>query len=328
MQALWMIAGSLAFSLMGATIKLLASSSFGAFELVFWRGVVGIALMGAFLRWHRIPAASGRFGMHASRSVIGTFAMFCWFYTLGPLSMGTAFTLNYTSPIFIALAVAAMLWWRGDRHPSRRLLYFAMAASFAGVLMILRPSIGQGQEFAFAVGLLGAVLTAIAYLQVRALGRAGEPEWRTVFWFSVVNCALGALAATASDGWSPVAPSDLPALLAIGILAAIGQLCMTRAFGRGRTLLAANLQYSGVVFATLLGWLLFGESHDLLELAGIALIVASGIGASLVPQPPVGTTAAAPAAVGSDKAAGAPADEAAALDAVAPPTPSASESPR
>jgi len=307
MQALWMIAGSLAFSLMGATIKLLASSSFGAFELVFWRGVVGIALMGAFLRWHRIPAASGRFGMHASRSVIGTFAMFCWFYTLGPLSMGTAFTLNYTSPIFIALAVAAMLWWRGDRHPSRRLLYFAMAASFAGVLMILRPSIGQGQEFAFAVGLLGAVLTAIAYLQVRA---------------------LGALAATASDGWSPVAASDLPALLAIGILAAIGQLCMTRAFGRGRTLLAANLQYSGVVFATLLGWLLFGESHDLLELAGIALIVASGIGASLVPQPPVGTTAAAPAAVGSDKAAGAPADEAAALDAVAPPTPSASESPR
>lgn len=284
MQALWMIAGALAFTLMGAVIKLLAASSFGAFELVFWRGVVGILLMAAFLRWHRISPASGRFRMHASRSVVGTLAMFCWFYTLGPLSMGTAFTLNYTSPIFIALAVAAAAWWRGDRQPSRGLLYFAMAASFAGVLLILRPSIGQGQELAFAIGLLGALLTAVAYLQVRALGRAGEPEWRTVFWFSVVNCLLAALAATAFDGWSPVSPDDLPALLAIGVLAAIGQLCMTRAFGRGRTLLAANLQYSGVVFATMAGWVLFGESHDLLELAGIALIVASGVGASLVPQ--------------------------------------------
>jgi S-adenosylmethionine uptake transporter len=287
MQALWMVAGSLAFTLMGAVIKLLASSSYSAFELVFWRGLVGIALMAAFLRWQRIPVHSPRLGMHASRSVVGTVAMFCWFYTLGPMTMGTAFTLNYTSPIFIALAVAAALWWRGERLPSRGLLYFSIAASFVGVLMILRPSVGQGQEFAFAIGLLGAVLSAAAYLQVRALGRAGESEWRTVFWFSVVNCGLGALATAGSGGWTPVAAADLPALLAIGVLAAIGQLCMTRAFGRGRTLLAANLQYSGVVFATALGWLLFGESHDLLELAGIALIVASGVGASLVPQGPV-----------------------------------------
>lgn len=200
-----MILGALAFALMGAVVKLLASASFGAFELVFWRG----------------------------------------------------------------------------------LLYFAMAASFAGVLLILRPSIGQGQEFAFSIGLLGALLSAIAYLQVRTLGRLGEPESRTVFWFSTANCLLAAIAATAFGGWSPVSLADLPALLAVGVLAAIGQTCMTRAFGRGRTLLAANLQYSGVVFATAIGWFLFDESHELSELAGIALIVASGVGASLASRSPV-----------------------------------------
>ena len=287
MQALWMVAGALAFTLMGAVIKLLASSSYSAFELVFWRGVVGVALMAAYLRWQGIAVRSPKLSMHASRSVVGTIAMFCWFYTLGPLTMGTAFTLNYTSPVFIALAVAAAIWWRGEAQPSRGLLHFTIAASFVGVLMILRPSVGQGQSFAFAIGLLGGLLSAAAYLQVRALGRAGEPEWRTVFWFSAFNCALGALATALTGGWTPVASADLPALLAIGVLAAIGQLCMTRAFGRGRTLLAANLQYSGVVFATTMGWLLFGESHDLLELAGIALIIASGVGASLVPQGPV-----------------------------------------
>jgi len=285
MQALWMLAGSLAFSVMGATIKLLMASDYGAFELVFWRGLCGIALMAAFMRGYGISPASGRFGMHASRSVLGTLAMFGWFYTLGPLPLGTAFTLNYSSPLFIAIAVAAAAWWRGSRQRAPVRLYLAVAAGFVGVLMILKPSIGQGQEIAVLIGLAAAVLTAVAYLQVRFLGRAGEPEWRTVFWFSVVNCALGALAATAFDGWHPVALRDVPALLAIGALAAIGQLCMTRAFGRGRTLLAANLQYSGVVFATIIGWLAFGESHDMIELAGIVLIVASGIAATLVPQP-------------------------------------------
>lgn len=287
MQALWMVAGSLAFTLMGAVIKLLASSSYNAFELVFWRGLVGVALLAAYLRWQGMTVRSPRLSMHASRSVVGTIAMFCWFYTLGPLTMGTAFTLNYTSPVFIAIAVAAAIWWRGEAQPARGLLHFTIAASFVGVLMILRPSVGQGQSFAFAIGLLGGLLSAVAYLQVRALGRAGEPEWRTVFWFSACNALLGALATPLAGGWTPVAMADLPALLAIGVLAAIGQLCMTRAFGRGRTLLAANLQYSGVVFATTVGWLMFGEAHDLLELAGIALIVASGVGASLVPQGPV-----------------------------------------
>ncbi|HRO61590.1 MAG TPA: DMT family transporter [Burkholderiaceae bacterium] len=293
MQALWMVAGALAFALMGAVIKLQMSADYSAFELVFWRGVVGIVLIGAIMRWRGVTLASEKAGLHASRSIVGTLAMFGWFYTLGLLPLGTSMTLNYSSPLFIAIAVAAIAWWQGGTQPARGKLYLAVLAGFVGVLLIMRPTVEQQQQFALLVGIVAAVMSAAAYLQVRMLGRLGEPEWRIVFWFSVVNCVLGAIATTAATGWQPLALAALPGLAAIGVLAAIGQMCMTRAFSRGGTLLAASLQYSGVVFATLIGWLAFDESLQLAELAGIALVVASGIGATLaMPRAPAQTAAA------------------------------------
>ena len=304
MQALWMVAGALAFALMGAVIKLQMSADYSAFELVFWRGVVGIVLIGAIMRWRGVPVASEKAGLHASRSIVGTLAMFGWFYTLGLLPLGTSMTLNYSSPLFIALAVAAIAWWQGGTQPARGKLYLAVLAGFVGVLLIMRPTVEQQQQFALLVGIVAAAMSAAAYLQVRMLGRLGEPEWRIVFWFSIVNCAMGAIATTATTGWQPLQAAALPGLAAIGVLAAIGQMCMTRAFSRGGTLLAASLQYSGVVFATLIGWLAFGESLQIGELAGIALVVASGIGATLaMPRAPAPV---APTVVAPEPGAGRP----------------------
>jgi S-adenosylmethionine uptake transporter len=80
-------------------------------------------------------------------------------------------------------------------------------------------------------------------------------------------------------------------LLPIGVLAALGQLCMTKAYTRGATLVVANLQYSGIVFAALFGLFLFGDQIPLLGWAGMALIIASGIAATFLrsralPNPP------------------------------------------
>jgi S-adenosylmethionine uptake transporter len=69
-------------------------------------------------------------------------------------------------------------------------------------------------------------------------------------------------------------------LLPIGLLAALGQLCMTKAYSSGATLVVANLQYSGIVFAALYGLFLFGDQIPLVGWAGMALIVASGIAAT------------------------------------------------
>ncbi len=277
-----MLFSALAFSAMAAVIKLM-SAHYGAFEIVFWRGVTAIVLLTALARWQGWNLFAGPLRLHASRSIIGTSSMFCWFYALGALPLGTAMTLNYTSPLFMAALIALGLWWRG-KHPSTQgWLYAAIIGGFIGVTLILRPTGSiSGTELPTLVGLVSGLLSALAYFQVRSLGRIGEPVWRIVFWFSVVNALMGGVAATLTSGWHPLAIADLGWLLAIGLLALAGQLSMTRAFGRGRTLLTANLQYSGVVFAALIGWLFFAERLDALELAGIALIAISSALATMV----------------------------------------------
>ena len=121
--------------------------------------------------------------------------------------------------------------------------------------------------------------SALAYLQVSALSKAGEPETRTVFYFSlgaVVAGALGmAFVGVSSWQW----PSALW-LLPIGFLAVLGQLCMTRAYASGATLVVANLQYSGIVFAGIYSLTVFGDRLPFVGWLGMALIIASGVTAT------------------------------------------------
>lgn len=280
-----MVAAALAFAAMSAVIKLV-SARYSVFEVVFYRGAVGALVLGAWMAARGGRPASERLPMHLARSLVGTVAMALWFYTIGRLPLATAVTLNYTSPVFIAMIVAAASWHLGRANPARAPLYLAIVAGFVGVLLILRPTVEREQALELGLGLLSGLLGAVAYLLVRQLGRAGEPEWRVVFWFSVVNTLFGAIAATLG-GWQPLRWADLPLLLLIGVLASAGQLMMTRAFSRGGTLLTANLQYLGVIFATAIGWAAFGERFEPIEAAGIALIVASGLAATRVsPNPP------------------------------------------
>jgi len=130
----------------------------------------------------------------------------------------------------------------------------------------------------------------MAYLQVAALGRMGEPESRTVFYFSVGTTLTG-LVGSAVLGFSPWTWPAALWLLPVGLLAAGGQLCMTMAYSQGATLVVANLQYAGIVFAALYGLFLFGDQIPLIGWAGMALIIASGITATALrnralPRPP------------------------------------------
>lgn len=281
MQSLWMVGAALAFSVMGAIIKHV-STWHSAFEIVFYRGLVSALLMGVWIWATGRSVRTSRPGLHATRSLVGTTAMTCWFSTFAVLPLATSVTLNYTSPLFIALAVAVASWWQGRSAPMRGWLYLAIGTSFVGVLMILRPAIEHDQVGVLMIGLLSGMLAALVYLQVRALSRLGEPDWVVVFWFAVTNIGFGAVAATLTSGWQPVGWRDLGPLLAIGTLATLGQMMMTRAFGRGRTLLTANLQYLGVIFATIIGWLVFDDRFEWIEFAGIVLIVVSGAVATRV----------------------------------------------
>ena len=283
MQSLWMVAAALCFAVMGAMVKY-TMGQHSAFEIVFYRGVICAILIGLWMQVKHLRFETGRMRMHASRSIIGTAAMMCWYFAIGHLPLATGMTLNYTAPVFIALIVATAPFWlrrlKGPgavptQRPLRHRFYLTIAAGFAGVLIILRPTVDSGATLAMAVGLASGFLSALALLQVRALGRMGEPEWRTVFYFSIVNALMG-LTGALIGGFQPLDLHGMALVCLISLAALAGQLMQTRAFGRGRALLTANLQYSGIIFATVVGWIAFDERADWIEFAGMALVVASG----------------------------------------------------
>jgi len=152
-------------------------------------------------------------------------------------------------------------------------------AGFVGVVMTLRPTIDHDQLFAGLMGLLSGVGAALAYMQVTALGKVGEPEERTVFYFSVGTTLVGAggMLFTPATPWSAVRWQDAAWLIPIGVLASLGQWAMTRAYRKGATLVVASMQYWGIVFASLYSILLFGDHITPMGWTGICLIVASGI---------------------------------------------------
>ena len=291
MQALWMVLASFLFASMGVCVKL-ASSNFNAFELVLYRGLVGMVFM-ALIVQARGSGLSTRFpGMQAWRSLIGVISLIAWFYAIAYLPLATAVTLNYMSSIWVAafLIGGALLYTRGPMQPRQGLLMLTVLTGFGGVVMILRPTLEQNQLFAGLIGLMSGLLAALAYIQVTALGRVGEPEERTVFYFAL-GSALGGGIGVMFTGLSEWNWEAAVWLLPIGVLASIAQWCMTRAYSQGPTLVAANLQYSGIVFSALYSLLLFGDQIPLLGWLGMVVIVVSGVVATAlrtkaVPNPP------------------------------------------
>lgn len=114
---------------------------------------------------------------------------------------------------------------------------------------------------------------------MRELGQLGEPEWRTVFYFSLTGMLLG-LAGSLVTGFTTHTWEGGVLLLGVGVSALLAQLAMTRAYGSVHTLLVANLQYSAIVFASILGVALFGDRIPVIGWIGIAVIIASGVAAS------------------------------------------------
>ncbi len=284
MQALWMVLGSLFFATMAVCVKF-ASAWFNAAELVFYRGLLGMLFMWMLARRQRVSLGTAYPGMHAWRSLVGVLSLGAWFYAIAWLPLATAMTLNYMSSVWVAafLVGGALIAWSPRDGAAGALrqgpLVLTVLAGFTGVVMMLRPTIDQHQAFAGMVGLLSGFMAAFAYMQVMALGKLGEPETRTVFYFALGSAVAGG-AAMLLTGASPWDWKHALWLIPVGLLASLGQLCMTRAYSHGATLVVANLQYSGIVFGALYSLLLFGDTIPAVGWAGMALIVASGLAAT------------------------------------------------
>jgi S-adenosylmethionine uptake transporter len=282
MQALWMVLASFFFATMAVGIKY-ASQSFHTFELVFYRGLVSIVFMAAVMRARGTPWRTPVPGMHLTRSAVGVISLGSWFYAIAHLPLATAMTLNYMSGVWVAAFIfgGALMYGKAEKQGP---LLLTVLLGFAGVVLTLRPTMDKEQMFAGVVGLLSGLGAALAYMQVTALGKVGEPDERTVFYFSGGSAFIGlvGMAVTETTSWSQVRWQDAAWVIPIGVLASMGQWAMTRAYRKGATLVVASMQYSGIVFAVLYSLVLFGDEMDPLGLLGIGIIVISGILATVV----------------------------------------------
>jgi len=271
MQSLWMLLACVMFAIMGACVKFASDDGASLAEVVFFRGIPAVILLFAWAKATHRHIAPKSWKLHFWRNVSGVTSMWMGFYALAYLPIATAISLNYTAPLFIA---GWLLGWGGSQRDPVRII--AVVLGFLGVIGVLRPSIEHEQWVPALVGLSAGALSAVAMMQIRELGRIGEPEWRTVLIFS--GCAsLSSLGGMAFTRFGDIGTTGWLALVGIGFCGMVGQLAMTRAFGMGSALLTAALQYTTIIFAALLGIIFWGDRPDVLAWCGMALIIASGL---------------------------------------------------
>ena len=268
--SLWMLVAALCFAIMGALVKI-GAQKFSSPELVFYRSLFGLITIWLYIAINKLPLATPVMGKHMTRALVGFASLVLFFYAIAHLPLATAITLNYTSPLFLAVFMPLLLY----EKPGKVLL-LALMIGFVGVSLLLKPTFNQENWFAGLMGLLSGLGAALAYVHVKQLGQLNEPDWRTVFYFTLVS-AVGAGAWMLFDSFHYVTWQDLTVLLGLGFSATIAQLAMTRAYRTGDTLVVASLAYVTVLLASFLGIIWWDEHLSLDAWLAIGLIILSGV---------------------------------------------------
>lgn len=260
-----------AFSVMNVLIKLCEAHGAKLFEILFFRQ--SFALPPVIL-W--IAAGPGlasirtrRFGAHLSRTALGLTSMCFVFSTILLLPLAEATTLQFTLPIFATILGALIL-----REPTGVHRWSAVALGFVGVLIVTQPGSGQMASLGVITGLMGALLSASVSILLRQISKT-ESAPTIVFWFSLLSVpplAIGfALTATAHplESWL--------LMIGVGLVGGIAQMLMTAALSAAPVSVVVPMDYSGLVWAALFGWAIFGTVPSWSTWVGAPVIIASGL---------------------------------------------------
>ena len=255
-----------------ATVKLLGVR-FDALQLTFFRFASGSLFALPLWLWFRSPLPQrGHWPAHALRGVLLLLALLGWFHALTLLPLVQAVAVGYTAPIFISLLAMLVL-----RERPSRWIWLALLLGAAGVALSLWPELRaspSADRSARIEGLLAAGCSALCYSGVVVLAR--HQAQRDALWTIVlVQNLLPTLLLTPAVfwRWQPMLGSDSGPVLLMGALATLGLLAITWAFTHIEASRAAPLEYTGFVWAALLGYLLFGEVPSAWSLGSAALIV-------------------------------------------------------
>ena len=209
--------------------------------------------------------------LHFYRSFVGFLSLLAFFYAISHLPLSTAISLNYTSPLFVALLITFFL----NKKPSFYVCCLLLIGFF-GAFLILKPTLIGNSAFAGFIGLLSGFGAGLAYLFMAQLGKVNEPDTRVVFYFTLLSSICAGLLMLLEDTNTEIF-QHWWLLLGLGASATIAQLALTKAYRVGNTLKNAGLSYLTILFSSILGLIVFSETLDVLSLVGILLIIISGI---------------------------------------------------
>lgn len=267
----YIILSAFCFTVMNLCIRMAGDLPF--VQKSFFRNLVSVVFAAAILLkskngW-RCEKGNGIYML--LRAAFGTVGILCNYYAVDHLLLADASMLNKLSPFFVVIFSIFLL---GESIDMKRVLL--IVAAFMGSLLVIKPSGSNLNLFPSIVGMSGGMMAGVAYAMVRTLGVRGEKGERIVFFFSAFSCLV--TLPFLIFQFHPMSARQLGILLMAGMAAAGGQFSVTAAYYHAPAREISIYDYTQIIFAALLGFLVFGQIPDSLSFMGYGVICAAATG--------------------------------------------------
>lgn len=263
---------ALVFSVMFLMVKLAAESGVTVGEIVFWRQALSAPAIALWLALQPAGLArlkTDRLGAHALRAAIGMSNMAILFTATSLLPLAETTTLGFTTALFAVLIGAVVL--RERVGPWR---WTAVLLGFAGVLVIAQPGGHEVNALGATLALFSSLMIVIINYQIRDLASTEEPI-RIVFWFGVFGALMGAM--VLPFFYTPHDAYQWVLLIGMGVAGLFGQLLLTGSLRYAPVSTVIVMDYSSLIWAAALGWLVWSDLPPLTTWLGAPLIIGAGL---------------------------------------------------
>ena len=262
---IYILLAAFCFALMNVFVRL--SGDLPSVQKSFFRNFVALVFAAIILKKNRIGFSCKKENLMLLivRSLCGTIGILCNFYAIDHLLLADASMLNKMSPFFAIIFSYIFL-----KEKVNFVQIFSLIGAFIGCLFIIKPSFEGMEMMPALIGLMGGMGAGAAYTAVRRLGQRGEKGPFIVFFFSTFSCLV--TLPYLLINYTPMTGMQIVVLLLAGLSAAGGQFAITAAYCYAPAKEISVYDYSQVIFAAVMGFLLFGQVPDYLSVIGYILI--------------------------------------------------------
>ena len=265
---IFILLSALAFTLMSTTVKL--ATGIPTYEKVFFRNLINLVVAVYIVKKSKVSFFGEKSNRKALffRGILGFMGVVCNFYSVTQMNLADASMLFNMTPFFVTLFAVFIL-----KEKILKVEYYSLFSAFVAVLFVIKPEFNMGLMGGL-IGIIGAAFAGGAYTLVSHINKKESPA-TIVFYFTFVSVLL----TVPFMMYEFVIPSskDMIYLILTGVFASIGQFMVTFAYKYGKPSEVAIYNYTSIIFAVALGFVIWGEIPDLWSICGIVMLIGTGI---------------------------------------------------